>query len=337
MRTSHLALAILVLAAGGCAGPAVGNGLDTPTSAHTSTTSTSAPPRQTEDPTDYLVAMANGAADLNEELRLHGGQVNADHADQSTEGDQLAYLEALYGGESAAYIDYARRLRDVDPPEAFATAHARYVDTLLGLYEARLEAIERLDSIEAWTAWFESLSTASGPYVDFVDACVGLEETAEQVGFVLDLSCPQPPPEVVEVRVEVGRDWQAEPRVAPGDDVVVELEITNSGDTPIQIVVLDIFDGDPLDLPIEDGVVDIALSGVTFDSDSPTDTHFGVAYPDVFVGEDSQLRSEIPGMLPGESVRVTVWGSGPIVVFDYSPGEFERGARVVVERGGDSE
>lgn len=328
MKSSRFVSVVLLLVVVGCGATRSNDTVETTTTeqaipAISDVTTTESPEAsKSEDPTDYLVAMANGAADLAEQLRSHEDEVNEQYLDPSTEDERLAYLEAYYGGESSIYIEYAYHLREVSPPAAFSAAHARYSDTLAEVFEQRLETTEQLTSIEAWAEWLDSLGIATDAYLDFIDACEEMEETAEHEGFALDLSCPAPPPEVVEVRVEVGAGWHAEPDLAPTDGVVLELTITNSGDKPVRVVVLDVFGDDPLNLPLADGLVDLTQHGVGF----------GIAYPELLTGDDNTLAGPPPEILPGETVTATVWGSGPVVVLDHSVGALERGSYVVIKR-----
>ena len=344
MKTSWMVPVVLALAVVGC-GPATSSSDvgDTTTSRATPATSgasTSAATTATTsdgDPTSYLVEIANGAADLGQSLSAHEERINQQYANQSSEDEHLAYLEAYFGGTFSMYVEHGHWLEGITPPDGFVEAHARYVDAWFGLYEPMLETTETLETVSEWEAWLPSLfdegsAAFAEPRLALSEACSDLESKAADGGYRVDLQCPTPPPEVVEVGVEVGGSWEASADTVPTGNVAVDLAITNTGDSAIQVVVIDIFEGDPLDLPVENGLVDIGLSGVTFDSDS-THAYFGVAYPDVFVGEDSQLRADFPELAPGETVHVTVWGSGPIVVFDYGPGEFEAGARVLIERG----
>lgn len=227
-------------------------------------------------------------------------------------------------------------MHGVIPPAAFADAHAHYVDAYFAHFEPILEHTEQLKTVADWEEWWTTLSDTSESYVALAEACQEVVDTAAADGYGVDLLCLTPPSEAIEVNVEMGSAWVASPDVVPTGDVVVELAVTNVGDSPVRVVVLDVFDGDPLGLPIENGLVDLAVSGVTFNSDTPS-THFGVAYPDVFFGEDSQLGEPPPEVGPGETVYATVHGSGPIVVFDYTAGQFEAGAHVVIQRGEERE
>lgn len=304
------------------------------TSTRATTSSTDLAPAtdgpELEDPTPYLVEMANQAADIVLQLSAHEQRVNERHANMSTEEDQLSYLEDYWGGTFSLYLEGARSFDRIVPPEAFVDAHREYVASYRALYEELLNETESFHTLTEWSEFMANMSVASDAMLDLVAACEQLVETASLAGYSLDLGCPTAPPEVVHVEVSVGPSWEASPDLVPVGDVVVELAISNTGDVPIPVVVLDIFDGDPLDLPSASGLIDLSLSGV-FDTSSDH-ASFGVAYPDVFTGEDSQLRDEVPELQPGETVTVTVWGEGPIVVFDYSESQFEAGARVVIER-----
>lgn len=345
MKISPFVSVVLSLVLAGCGVTGTGDTVETTTTETTTTEQTTpetsaassnevAGVSEREDPTDYLVAMANGAADLAELLRSHDDEVEEKYGEPSSEDEQLAYLEALYGGIFSLHIQHAHWMDNVTPPAAFADAHAHYVEAYFGYYEPILERTEQLTTLPEWEHWWATFVDPSDAYVALTDACQEVVDKAAAEGYSVDLGCPTPPPEVIEVDVEVGRDWVANPDLVPTGDEVVELTIINVGDTPLRIVVLDIFEGDPLNLPIQNGLVDLTLSGVTFDSNT-SHAYFGVAYPDVFSGEDSQLGEPPPEVHPGETVMVSVHGSGPIVVFDYTAGQFEAGAHVVIERGGE--
>jgi hypothetical protein len=337
MKFSRFVSAVLATVVVGCGAAGSSDAVATTTTEPaTSTTSITSPTEaaqvpEPEDPTDYLVAMANGAADLAEVLRSHDDEVNEKYAAASTEDEQLAYMEALYGGLFSLQIQHAHWMSGLTPPAAFADAHEQYVDAYLGYYEPILERTEQLETIADWDEWWPTLFDTSETYVALAESCQDIVDVAAAEGYRVDLMCPTPPPEVIEVEVELGGAWVARPDVIPLGNVVVEMTITNLGDAPVRVVVLDVFDGDPLDLPIENGLVDLSVSGVTFDSAAPH-AYFAVAYPDVFIGEDSKLGEPPPDIQPGETVFATVHGSGPIVVFDYTAGQFEAGAHVVIQR-----
>ena len=333
MKFSRMVPVVLALAVVGCGTASSIDAADTTTSLTTAAstgTRTSAATTTTtlqEDPTFYLVEISNGVADLSQSVDALEKRVDEQYADRSTEDDQLAYLEAYFGGILSLYVGHGYWLAGITPPAAFADAHARYADAYLLLYQPILDETEKFNSVADWEEWLPTWFEASDARLDFVDACEEMEETAASGGFAIDLQCPTPPPESVDVRVEVGAVWKASPDLVSTGNVVIELDIINVGSSPVQVVVVDIFPGNPVDLPVENGVVDLARSGESF----------GVAYPDVFVGEDSQLVDELPEVLPGETVHATVWGSGPIVVFDYAAGRFEAGSYVLIERRGVTE
>ena len=116
-------------------------------------------------------------------------------------------------------------------------------------------------------------------------------------------------------------------------DAQLEMVLTNVGDESIRPVVISIFGGDPTNPPIVDGIVDLSQSGVS-DANSSL-AAFGLEYPDVealFTQGDSRVTGEVPLLDPGDSIAISVFGSGPFVIFDYRQGEFQAGSFVVIEQ-----
>lgn len=139
------------------------------------------------------------------------------------------------------------------------------------------------------------------------------------------------------VDVQVGGPWQADPNPVGVTDAHIVLTLTNVGDEPIQPIVIGIFEGDPTNLPVIDGVVDLTRSGISSDPESDF-TLFGLIYPDVSGDQGDSIVSNPPPILaPGESVEIDGFagggGGGLIVIFDYRAGEYEAGSFVVIEEG----
>jgi hypothetical protein len=241
------------------------------------------------------------------------------------------------------YVAHADVLDAVDAPSGFESAHHDYVNSYRDYFSYVRDQVARfgdLDELfEFFNAIFDPLAALPVEHEQLllaaVETCRSLEELGTDAGYRTDLGCPTPPPEPISMTVEIGDQWSATPNPLPVGDGLVQVTITNTGAEPIRPVVLDIFEGDPLDLPIIDGVVDLSRSGVSFDASSRF-SYFGIVYPghEMLFGEDSTVLGEPPELLPGESIEAVIWSEGTMVVFDYQPGGFETGAYVVVERSG---
>jgi hypothetical protein len=233
--------------------------------------------------------------------------------------------------------EHATALRALTAPGGFETAHAEYVDAIqASADQMRTGSAGFTTSVEINnylamvligiqpTPAFEaaSLAVASGWST--------LEQLGNRAGYSVDLGCPREPVEEVAVDVLVGGPWQALPNPLAETDGDIRLTLTNVGDESIRPVVISVFEGDPTNLPIVDGVVDLSLSGIT-DPDSDF-ASFGVAYPDV-LGEGDSKVGDVPTLAPGETADATMFGgSEVIVIIDYRQGEFEAGNYLVIGR-----
>lgn len=324
------------------------------------TTEAGADPHQVE---EYLVEMANSTADLNDRL----SEFECDYNEQywpgscsggfTEEGDESEppptpseseLFEQNYGlwlGMFDIRLAHADVLDSITPPVGFERAHQAHTDAYrayIGYVRDRIAGFSSLsDFDEFFNMVFDPLAELPADMesllLSYVEKCAQLLDLGAKAGYdtsSVDLGCPSAPPEAVSVTVEAGDPWRADTNPLPVGDGLVAMVITNTGTETVRPVVIDIFEGEPLDLPVIDGVVDIARSGV-FDSQSPY-ASFGLAYAgedEVFIDE-SGVTGEPPELPPGASVDVVVWSEGTLVVFDYRPGEFEAGARVVITRSG---
>ena len=84
------------------------------------------------------------------------------------------------------------------------------------------------------------------------------------------------PAEEVTAMVGAG-GWLIEPAGMTDTGSGVALTITNRDDKPRQPVVADLFDGEPSDLPLRDGIVDLRQGGVSDPDEEPGVAHFGLA------------------------------------------------------------
>jgi hypothetical protein len=213
--------------------------------------------------------------------------------------------------------------------------------TYRGLFEKTRDDVSGFTTMDEFDTFMAAIfDPAIPPSVEmdqlnssYIIACKNLELLGRDAGFEFSLGCPEEPPEVVAVDVQLGGPWIADPNPHGVTDAQLEMVITNVGDEAIRPVVISIGGGDPTNPPIVDGVVDLSQSGVS-DANSSL-AAFGLEYPDtetIFTQGDSRVTGEIPILAPGESVAISVFGSGPFVIFDYRQGEFQAGSFVVIEQ-----
>ena len=316
------------------------------------------PPADGQELEAYLVEMSNLAADIDSQAaefecsyneQFWPGFCDGNFVEEGeefepppepTEEEQLEYQRGLWLGTFDLRLAHADVLESVVAPTGFESAHQAHAAAYRAYFTLLRDGVAGLTTLSEFELFFAPLfdPLAAVPadleraLFGAVDACESLEQMAAEAGLQADLGCPTPPPKPVSVDVEVGDVWVAAPNPLEVGEGLVTMRITNTGAEPIRPVVLDIFEGDALDLPVVDGVVDLSRDG-EFDPSSGF-AAFGLAYPghEVLFGEDSTVIGEAPELLPGESVEAVVWSEGTMVVFDYEPGEFEAGAYVVVER-----
>jgi hypothetical protein len=330
------------------------SGVSAPSSAPTTTAATVSPTTSqaseaTVDPKaveDYLVALANLEGDLGDQLSENETICNesTQGVEEPTEEQVIENGRCHLSGLIEGIGEHATAVAAVTPPGGFEFAHTEYVDAI----QARVDQMQA-DSVDLTspdeifdyltmvffgielTPAMESLMLAQAT------SCRTLEQLGNDAGYSVELSCPQEPVEPVEpvepltVDVQVGGPWMADPNPLAATEGDVDMTLTNVGDEPIQPVVIVIFEGDPTNLLLVDGVVDLSLSGVT--DPSSGFASFGVEYPDVF-GEGDSKVGEVATLAPGETAEITMFGSDVFVVFDYQAGEFEAGSYVVIERDG---
>lgn len=311
---------------------------DTTTTAAATTAASLVPTTEPEDPTSYLVDMSNLVADYLDQAASFGSDYTAQNARPVTEQEQIDFIAGYLNGLAVLALEHAMAVEAVAPPSLFANAHRRYIDTLRLFYEEwqrTVSGFTTLVELEAfWASASDPIRGLSNPLgdlqLDAIAACNELEDTAAEAGYDLDIRCAEGPSQAFEVSVEVGATWIATPsQLPPGTDVVA-IRITNTSPEPIRPVVLDIFEGDPLNLPVGEGLVDLSLGGVIDPSSGYA--AFGLAYPEGLLGDDGRVLGEPPELPPGESMTVRLWISGDIVIFDYRDSAYEAGSYVAVER-----
>ena len=307
----------------------------------TSAPSTTQGPADSEAVADYLVALANLEADQgdflsgNEEAcsELHQGE-------EEPTGEQYVeighcFLTGLIEGAS----QHVSALDALTAPGGFEEAHAAYIAAYQSWAEQLVgdsAALTEPDDIDDYLAMiffgFEPTPPIAAAMTAIATGCMNLQQLGVSAGYAAELSCPlapAPAPEPIALDVQVGGPWVADPNPLAVTDGDIQVTLRNVGAEPIRPVIIDVFEGDPNNLPIVNGVVDLSLSGVG-DPDSGL-ASFGVQYPDVFTGDDSNV-GEVPLLASGASTETTLSASDVLVVFDYRQDEFEAGSRVVIER-----
>ena len=312
----------------------------TPTTAGSPTSSL--PPEPTGDPEaveDYLVAMSNLEGDLGDRLSNNETRCNelTEGLEEPTEEQVIENGRCHLSGLIEGMGEHATALAALSAPSGFESAHSDYVDAIQAwVDQMRTDSAdlttpdEIFDYLSMIFFGFEVTPAMEALMLAQATSCRTLEQLGNEAGYSVHLGCPQEPMEALTVDVQMGGPWMADPNPLVAFEGDVDMTLTNVGDEPIQPVVIVIFEGDPTDLPIVDGVVDLSLSGVT--DPSSGFASFGVEYPNVF-GEGDSKVGEVPTLAPGETVTNTMFGgSSVIVVFDYRAGEFEAGSYIVIER-----
>lgn len=350
-------LVVLGMTAGACASGQSEQA--SPTSVETTvaqTTTTTEPTADGEEVEAYLVEMSNLASDL--DIQLSDFEITYNEQffspatprpgrgtttpPEPTEEEQFEYQRGFWLGLFDIRLAHADVLASIQPPIGFETAHQKYVNafraSVTHMHDQVAGFSDLNELLEFLYALFDPLAETSPELeqlvLGWVESCRALEDLGSEAGYRSNLNCPHPRPEAVSVDVEVGDEWTATPNPLAVGDGLVEMTITNTGNEAIRPVVVQIFEGDPLNLPVVDGVVDISQSG--FFVPAAGFAHFNLAYAGedgVFISE-SGVTGEPPELLPGESVGAVLWVEGPMVVFDYTQGQFESGAFVVIERSG---
>lgn len=331
-----------------------------PTPTAETTTTAAEPPADGPEIEAYLVEMSNLAADVDSQAAefecSYNEQFSPGFCDgnfveegeefepppEPTEEELLEYQRGYWLGTFDLHLAHADVLESVVVPKGFESAHQNYVNSYRAYFSYVRDQVAGLTDLDQFVEFFNAIFDPLAALPDeheqlllaAVETCRSLEDLGADAGYQSDLGCPTPPPEPISMTVEIGAQWSATPNPLPVGDGLVQMTITNTGAEPIRPVVLDIFEGDPLDLPVVDGVVDISKSGELDPASGFAE--FGLAYAgenEVFIDEFG-VTGEPPELFPGESVEAVVWSEGTMVVFDYQPGQFEAGAYVVVERSG---
>ena len=158
------------------------------------------------------------------------------------------------------------------------------------------------------------------------------------IGAVTACSVVYPPTAGPAVRI-TSDGWIADPpsTVQTGD--WFEFTVTNGLDSPLRFVVLSLNYGEPTDIPVVDGVVDVNRQVVYESADPPDPGEPVVAYALVYPGSFGEGTAWDPAVLEsGETTTVRVGNPGlgggepgRFVVVSHEAGGFERGDFVVFD------
>lgn len=214
-------------------------------------------------------------------------------------------------------------------PQGLKPSHEAYVASRQAWSEVATPLVEQLVSFADVESILED--------PDFIitndavtERCHDLEAEASGAGFSVSMDCEGPVPSedlggppVSEVTATIdSRGWIIEPAGMIDTGGGVLLTITNGDDRTRQPVVADLFDGNPSQLPLRDGALDLRQAGVVSDPTvSPEVAHFGLAWPEPD-GEDS--RENAPDLAPGDSILVQLL-PGNYVILDHLDGAYEAG------------
>ena len=329
------------------------------TTASTDPTTTTGPSADGTVVEAYLVEMSNLAADLgiqlsdfecsyNEQFSLGfctGSEEGGGFVEEGEEFEKppeppeeklFEYQRGYWSGTFDIHLAHADVLEGVVPPYGFESVHQDYANSYRAYFtylNDQVTVFSDVDELfEFLNAFFDPLAEVPPELEELllamVESCGSLEDLGSEAGLETNLDCPTPPTEAISVDIEADDVWSANPNQVPIGDGLVQMTITNTSAEQIRPVVLEVFAGDPLDLPVIDGMVDISRSG-EFDPASGY-AEFYVHY----AGENWEVTGEPLELSPGESVEAAIWSEQTLVVFDYRPGEFEAGAFAVVERSG---
>lgn len=308
----------------------------------------------------YLVEMSNQAADVERQIgdfecsyneEFFPGSCGMEFVEEGeevepppepTEEEQFAYQQGLWVGMFDMRVAHAEVLDAIAPPARFESAHQEFVDAYRAYFTYLRDLVAGFVDLDEFYEFFDAIfdPIAEPPpghmdvYMPFVESCQSLEELGSDAGSRTDLSCPTAPPEPESINVGIGDAWSATPNPLPVGDGLVLMTITNSGPRDIRPVVLHVYGGDPLDLPIIDGVIDLSRDGMVDPASGYTGFNLVYAGEDAVFIDESGVTGQPPVLSAGESVEAVIWSEETMVVFDYEPGQFTAGSYVVVERSG---
>lgn len=306
----------------------------------------------------YLVEMSNQAADIERQIsdfecsyneQFFPGSCASEFVDvgqdaepppEPTEDEYFVYSQGLWVGMFEMRVAHADVLDAIEPPAGFEEAHQEFVESYLAYFTYLRDRVSGFSDLDELQEFFDAMFDPIGEpppgqlerYMPFVESCRALEELGAGAGYRTGLGCPEPPPEPEAIDVEIGDVWSATPNPLPVGDGLVSMRITNRGPRDVRPVVLHTYEGDPLDLPVIDGVVDLSRDGMIDPSSGHTGFNLVYAGEDAVFIDESGVTGKPPLLMSGQTVEAVIWSGETMVVFDYEPGRFEAGAYVVVER-----
>lgn len=145
-------------------------------------------------------------------------------------------------------------------------------------------------------------------------------------------ACLFPSGPTVEAGIAEDGSWWVTPERSVQSGESFRLSFENRSDQVVEYVVVVLFDGQPDALPMRNGVLDVALSGVVSDPEAPDVAKFGVAYSKVGIQGEGGAGFEPAVIGPGKSQTVTIGDPaqgggepGEYVVLSFLPGRYEEG------------
>lgn len=256
--------------------------------------------------------------DLRSDLELQFQSYLEEASGEQPQSPTVEFWREVWLGVIDLILANTDNLESVETPASVASEHQAYVLATRRLFTSMREAMAGFTTLAEFEGYYLE-DTFSSPKLtanhqdalyQMAVACQSLEQRLAEQGNSTDLGCPP-----IEVIVEVGDVWKATPNVVPVGGL--GLTISNKGNQPIRPMVIEILEGDPLDLPVFDGVVDISQSGVV-DSAS--------------VYAAFRLITQLEELQPDQGVRIRIASDFTLVVLDHRPGEFEAGAVVIIKR-----
>lgn len=124
--------------------------------------------------------------------------------------------------------------------------------------------------------------------------------------------------------------WTANPQSVVQSSDRFSFDLDNSLDTDVEFVLLRMDYGDVVDIPLEDGLVDVSQQ-VVYDGDDPVVAY--VPYPEVGDGADWEPWSVDAGSSTRVNVGTSLGGGEPgrFAVISYRPGAIDAGEYAVFE------
>ena len=278
---------------------------------------------------EYLVGIVNANAAETECGSTNESDLNDAQPDNPTPAEELDYVERYFAGNLDCVATATNTIAALLPPAEVAASHGAYVDARRAFVTALLARGAAASTTEDYFVLMRDLFQERGGA--FGDQCRTLEDIGQDNGWDAGLDCPSAPPTGAPTDVAVFAspgEWLAVPTQVTDTGTGVSLAITNPGDEPVEVVVVALFEGDPANLPMVNGVLDSSRCNQFFAEPDPHPAYFGCELPSP-QGEGDPF--EVDEIAAGDSVSFSVFGPGVFVVFDYRSGAYEAGEYVVIE------